>query len=122
MHEFLLCFQCKSKSSIEMFFNSVDYNECTSNRSFCPSNTDCKNYQGSYRCVCKTGFSLISVSGVAPQIEMCSEENYGVFFVLIFGLFGIPFFGILVYLLWRLKKKAKLVKQRKGKKKLMNSA
>ena len=40
-----------------LFDNFVDINECTKSPSLCHSNANCSNTDGSYSCLCLTGYS-----------------------------------------------------------------
>ena len=35
----------------------LDVDECSASGSFCDVNADCENTRGSYRCLCKPGFT-----------------------------------------------------------------
>jgi len=39
------------------FFISLDVDECSASDSLCDLKADCKNTLGSYRCLCKPGFT-----------------------------------------------------------------
>jgi hypothetical protein len=57
---------CTSGKQIEQVLTVSDIDECDeSAETPCDSNQDCKNIQGGYQCICKTGFQL------DPLLQAC---------------------------------------------------
>ena len=46
---------------------SADINECNSSTDNCDTNADCINTEGSFKCICKTGFIGDGVTCTAQQ-------------------------------------------------------
>lgn len=55
-------FVCMSDKQIQQVLTVSDIDECVDNvENPCDSNQDCKNIQGGFQCICKTGFQLDSL-------------------------------------------------------------
>ncbi len=51
---------------------ALDYDECSSERNYCPPNSTCENRMGSYNCICNAGYTKVHQLGSSPYNEICS--------------------------------------------------
>lgn len=50
-----------------------DINECVDNKDVC-QNGECTNYQGSFQCVCKQGYTLTPNRATCVDIDECQRQ------------------------------------------------
>jgi hypothetical protein len=75
-----------SDRQVEQVLTVSDIDECVdSGESPCDSNQDCKNIQGGFQCVCKTGFQL------DPLLQACVGKVFiSIYYVRERHIFGKP--------------------------------
>lgn len=54
--------------------NCVDIDECERQTHDCPPNSDCKNTEGSYECICRPGYR--KVNDICVNIDECAEGTH----------------------------------------------